>query len=263
MSVHNEEREINIYWDGPFSHDELSKVNSKLDYGLYAVYGHHPLYASDKLIYIGKTEQQTFASRLKDRGVVIGFADPKNTKIYLGRIYKDSIFLDQDAAKNNVENDINLAEKLLIFFLRPSNNSSNINSHGLKQNNIRIFNYGSYRDLPIELSSKRIKEEEEYQATKQVKELQSALKIKFQYEVDEVDDNDEYCGFNFGDYWIGLDYILWSNHIGLVFEVNHGELYQGFNWVNEDENQQYYPLYGKDMDSIINAIQKIIDKIKS
>ena len=57
---------IHVQWDGPFSLEQVSELNNEdHDYGVYQVYGSHPIYGSDVLLYIGKASQQTFATRLR------------------------------------------------------------------------------------------------------------------------------------------------------------------------------------------------------
>ena len=51
---------IHVQWDGPFTLDQLSEMNNEYDYGVYQVYGSHPIYGSDVLLYIGKAGKLTF-----------------------------------------------------------------------------------------------------------------------------------------------------------------------------------------------------------
>jgi len=60
---------INIWWGEPILLKDLEsgKVgnNTDEDYGIYQIYGTHPIYGNDTLLYIGKASQQTFARRIK------------------------------------------------------------------------------------------------------------------------------------------------------------------------------------------------------
>jgi hypothetical protein len=48
------ERIIHIEWEGPYSLSQLDTLNDlRKDYGLYQIYGHHPIYGSNVLLYIG------------------------------------------------------------------------------------------------------------------------------------------------------------------------------------------------------------------
>ncbi len=79
--------EINIWWEGPFTQEEIikNKINSKkydnraTDIGLYQVYSSHPLYGADVLVYIGMTVAEGgFKSRLTNRWVIENGNDIEN-----------------------------------------------------------------------------------------------------------------------------------------------------------------------------------------
>lgn len=56
---------INIAWEKiPFNFDTIGSFNGKHDYGVYQIYGHHPAYVNDTLLYIGKAQIQTFGVHL-------------------------------------------------------------------------------------------------------------------------------------------------------------------------------------------------------
>ncbi|WP_078183723.1 hypothetical protein [Bacillus wiedmannii] len=45
---------IQILWDGPYNITDLVKLkNEETDYGIYQIYGNHPIYGNDVLLYIG------------------------------------------------------------------------------------------------------------------------------------------------------------------------------------------------------------------
>ena len=47
---------IHIEWEGPYSLNQLDTLNDlRRDHGLYQIYGHHPVYGSNVLLYIGQT----------------------------------------------------------------------------------------------------------------------------------------------------------------------------------------------------------------
>ncbi len=158
---------IRIEWDGPYSlfdigYDEkedkyLSKKieflnDQKKDMGVYQIYGQHPVYGSNVLLYIGKTETQTFAKRLSQEFWQYN-SDYKNIQIYVGRLFGE--YQPSDKEWNTM---INIAERMLIYAHSPSMNSSNIQNifrdkRKLKEfENIRIFNYDNYRSLMPEVS---------------------------------------------------------------------------------------------------------------
>ena len=164
------ETNIRIEWEGPYSmkdigydwHEDEYKNLSKLkklndeskDYGVYQVYGHHPVYGNNVLLYIGKAEQQTFAKRLRQEAWEYN-QDSQNIQFYVGRI-----FGDKKEKINTAEWDkmIDTAERMLIYAHRPAFNSSNIATISRDKQilksyvGVRIFNYDSCRSLMPEIS---------------------------------------------------------------------------------------------------------------
>jgi len=157
--------EIRITWEGPYNladlgynkEDEKYDTSSKLDdqkkdYGIYQVYGFHPIYGDNVLLYIGQAKNQTFAKRLSQEWWEYN-ADCNNIQFYVGRLFGDK----QPTAKKWNEL-IDIAEKMLIYAHAPAMNSSNIlnisrDTEILKKySNIRIFNYDQYRSLFPEVS---------------------------------------------------------------------------------------------------------------
>lgn len=55
---------IHVHWNGPFSLEDVEQKDDNFDYGVYQVYGSHPIYGSDVLLYIGKASDQTFSVRI-------------------------------------------------------------------------------------------------------------------------------------------------------------------------------------------------------
>ncbi|MEF3352607.1 hypothetical protein PV403_05425 [Paenibacillus sp. GYB006] len=52
---------VDLDWQGPYKLTELSKVNDySKDHGIYQVYGFHPIYGSNVLMYIGLAAKQIF-----------------------------------------------------------------------------------------------------------------------------------------------------------------------------------------------------------
>ena len=162
------EKIIRIEWEGPYTlfdigyieeNDQYKLSNAKLnddkiDYGLYQIYGYHPVYGNNVLLYIGKTNKQTFAKRISDEGWEYN-PDFKNIQIYVGRL-----FYKKSPSEKEWLNQINQAEKMLIYSHEPARNSSNIlnitkDKKFLKEfENIRILNYDSHKSLMPEVSGK-------------------------------------------------------------------------------------------------------------
>jgi hypothetical protein len=135
-----------ICWDD-FTPD---KYMNKEDYGLYQVYGTHPVYGEDKLLYIGKAQLQTFGVRLSQHWDFDVNYFPQFSRIHLGRfILRDSITYETwgDA--------IDKIEKTLILANCPAFNAESIK--GLLDSkvvgNFIVLNWGDYGSILSETSS--------------------------------------------------------------------------------------------------------------
>ena len=144
-------RIIHIYWEGPYSLQTLSEMRDEnIDYGIYQIYGGHPVYGSDVLLYIGKADRQTFGTRISQEDWCFN-RDAGNVQIYVGRLKGTRTPSDEVWSE-----EIGIAEKLLIFTHKPACNSSNMNS--VEHNELdkfHILNWGKYRDLMSEVSGER------------------------------------------------------------------------------------------------------------
>jgi len=149
---------INIWWEGPFQLPEIENKtvgdDKNEDYGIYQIYGTHPVYGNNVLLYIGKADKQTFSTRLNQEQHWWSNQDAKNIQIYLGRLIGETV--DEEKWSNM----IGRAEQLLIYSHRPAHNSSNINS--LNQENVKgthVLNWNVFNNLLPEVSSMRIFDE--------------------------------------------------------------------------------------------------------
>jgi len=164
--------DIRLEWDGPYSLENIGYFedkktsgyalkNSNLndedkDYGIYQIYGYHPVYGDNVLLYIGKANDQTFAKRISQESWEYN-QDYRNIQIYVGRIY--NLYNSDPHNEDDVwSNLIDRAEQILIYAHEPARNSSNIltitrNMKKLKEmENIRVLNYDSHRSLMPEVS---------------------------------------------------------------------------------------------------------------
>lgn len=148
---HKNMKLIHIDWEGPYRLDELtSLIDEQKDYGIYQIYGKHPVYGTGVLLYIGKADLQTIGKRISQENWW-DTNDPNNLQIYAGRMAGADTPSQDEWSK-----EIDLAEKLLIYVHKPAYNSKNLASvreEDLK--NIHILNWGSYRDLLAEVSGLR------------------------------------------------------------------------------------------------------------
>jgi len=144
---------LHVEWDGPFSYDAVKRLKDEfVDYGVYQVYGAHPVYGSDVLLYIGKADKQTFGVRLSQESWNFHNQDSTRVCVYVGRISgynktpRDSVWTKH----------ITLVERLLIYSHWPAGNSSGLNvGFGKELYGVHVLNWGKYRDLLPEVSGSR------------------------------------------------------------------------------------------------------------
>lgn len=139
-----------LLWE-KVEYQDFESLNEKKHYGIYQIYGDHPIYGRDILLYIGKAQEQTFAQRLSQHD---DFEETnlRITKLYIG------MFLNMD--DNNYVNwgdSIDEAEKILIKAHCPAYNSSMIKGIITDDSlsNIVIFNWGDFGQLLPEISGLR------------------------------------------------------------------------------------------------------------
>ncbi|WP_345974764.1 hypothetical protein [Sulfurimonas sp. HSL3-7] len=225
-----EREEIKVLWEGPFSIEQILQkdgIDSKKyevkasDIGLYQIYGCHPLYGDNVLVYIGRTKgKKGFRSRLKNRWVIENGSDAENVQIYLGTIMSDLNKLSKDEILS--KKLIDKAEILLINAHKPAYNSSNIQSahDDFIDGRYMIHNEGNYRRLAAVLDSKYFWEK---YANYKIVELIADVTTM------EIEDEDEYYGVSLNDYfdvnakykiWFGVDYEIWEvEKVPLMFQI--------------------------------------------
>jgi hypothetical protein len=129
--------EIHIQWYGPFTYQEaLGKRNELDDYGVYQIYGPHPVYGSDVLLYIGKSNMQTFGKRLSQESWQQRVSDSISMTVYLGKL------AGYGGTPTNAEwaAQITHAERFLIYSHWLAGNSSGLNvSFDENYHDIHIF----------------------------------------------------------------------------------------------------------------------------
>ena len=147
----NHTTDIHIDWDGPMTFEEARACKGDTDWGIYQIYGFHPVYGSSSLLYIGKAEKQRLGARLEQHDTWERDADHHCVTVYLGRL----------AGEDAPEDDtwclhITLAERLLIFVHRPAFNSQmNIHQLDKELQQVHVFNWGAHRHLLAEVSGAR------------------------------------------------------------------------------------------------------------
>jgi len=158
-----------VYWEGPFSPKKMEKFlkkgNSKKlnSWVLYSVYGSHPLYGDNVLLYIGMIDdvatknKRTVAKRLQEHQYWFDEQYFGDSKIYLASIDENEFSGWKEFEKVTRFNHpqklkfIKSVESLLIYSHQPAYNTKNRytanDSHYL-----RLFNTGAKGLLSPEVS---------------------------------------------------------------------------------------------------------------
>lgn len=279
MSNETQIEEIKIFWNGPFSIQEI--VENKIvkqkyridanDVGLYQIYGSHPLYGHNVLVYIGRTKNEHgFKRRLKDRWVVEVGADANNIQVYLGVIYSDT----KKYNYKEKEKKIDKAEALLINALKPAYNSSNIQSvkESFFENRFIVHNTDNYRGLNPILDSQYFWNVHKNIAL--VNKLASIFHIT-------PDNREEYYGFEINNkyfknlpdqysIWMGVDHEIWDlKGIPFVIEVysEDEKIYPKFKslkgYEQEDSRKIFFKAKDVSLLDSINLEEEFVEEIKT
>lgn len=150
---------VNIVWeciefDG-VDFKKIRELNKNADYGLYQIYGHHPAYGDDALLYIGLASGQTFAQRINDR-LEFYESSARPTNICIGRICESSE-KQSSMLKGEWEDLISLSEKLLIKTHSPAMNEILYKGRDtIWKDDLLIINWGDYKRLLPEVSTLRM-----------------------------------------------------------------------------------------------------------
>ena len=145
---------INIEWEGPFAvREALGFKDETRDYEVYQVYGPHPVYGLNVLLYIGKAADQTFGDRLGQESETV-FFHTQQCQVRVGRFCGPSTPGDGAWAC-----EMDLAEQLLIYAHSPAYNCQHIQSTPYQEHrDVHVFNWGEYGSLMPEVSGSRWQE---------------------------------------------------------------------------------------------------------
>ena len=263
---------IKIDWHGPYKfdgddrlhkkqHDTLDKdknLFSKI--GLYQVYGHHPVYGPNVLLYIGITTEQFFERRLKNRNWKYDNYDTENIEVYLGKLINGKSKIDEIAEKKLIKK----AEALLIYIHSPAKNSSYIKSVNYDElKNVQVWNLGNCRDLITEVSSTYwLDELENYQI---INNLVNNPKNKL---LIQKDNQGTYGFFMDTTYtWIGVDSDIWDNQgipLVIAFSKEKWNTKKTKNIISQDDKWLNYELnFDDDVDVDEITVETIKEKIQT
>ncbi len=146
------EIEVTISWEPAQFRDVPENDEKTNTNGIYQIYGCHPVYGDNVLLYIGKTKRD-LKDRLKEHGILKKphewTSDTRNLQVYFGEITPINPNKGEDPAL------LKRVEGLLIFSHGPAYNSASVNELPEDCQNVRVFNLGDYRRLLPECSGKR------------------------------------------------------------------------------------------------------------
>lgn len=156
---------IEILWRGPFTlrelNDEVYNDTGYLQnlfnksefphYGLYQIYGTHPVSGPNSLLYIGQTNY--FSGRIYTHNEEWIKYEYDDVKVYIGIIGSEK---DQKISKAEYMNMLNMAEKFLVYMCQPPYNSTSkaVFKHNAEEGtSLAIYNFGKKALMPTELST--------------------------------------------------------------------------------------------------------------
>ncbi len=142
---------IHIEWKGPFPLTDAGTLTGPSDYGVYQIYGGHPVYGNSALLYIGLAAAQYFGVRIPQEQQWLYNRDAGRVEVYVGRLAGS-----ETPADNVWDSHIRLAERLLIYaHSPPMNTQKSLSSLEKDLQFVRILNWGRHRDLLPEVSGAR------------------------------------------------------------------------------------------------------------
>jgi hypothetical protein len=149
--MNNQDLIIHLDWDGPFRLDAVPQLVGAADYGVYQIYGGHPVYGSSALLYIGLAASQHFGQRIPQEAWWLDNRDAGRVEVYVGRLAGTTT--PDDATWDN---HIRLAERLLIFaHSPPMNTQKSLAKLEPDLQRVHVLNWARHRDLLPEVSGAR------------------------------------------------------------------------------------------------------------
>ncbi len=137
---------IEIEWRGPFTQAEMAELIEPHDRGVLAIYGSHPVFGDDALLYIDEAREGAFAERLSRIEHWLRFLPSKPT-FFIGRLGgTDPV----DVA--TWHGAIDVAHRMLVFFHAPPWNSRGVDHHGVSEPTV-VLNLGRRHRIQLEVST--------------------------------------------------------------------------------------------------------------
>lgn len=149
------ERTYDVYWEGPWPFEECEK-QIKAQHVLYQLYGVHPVYGKEVLLYVGRTKRGF--QRLREHDWWVKYEADK----YVVRAASVGLFQNWKVWDNNMKTRhrhgkardalVSHIERLLIHAHQPAYNQKGKGGGGFLAG-IRVLNTGKFGTLLPELSS--------------------------------------------------------------------------------------------------------------
>jgi hypothetical protein len=141
---------IDILWEGPYSIDRVKEQNKGHDYGIYQVYGTHPVFGPDALLYIGHVDRNKFGDRFISHQRKWLELEPSETQIFIGRLSGvEPLLKSRNAEWGEM---IVRAEALLIYYCSPPFNAKEIKEEPNVPETV-VINHGRRNRLPRTVSN--------------------------------------------------------------------------------------------------------------
>ena len=167
-AARREPARIHLLWKGPHTFEDVLQMDGDTDFGIYQVYGPHPVSGTDSLLYIGQANDQTFGARFTnpDRQEW----SPKHAlwedntallRFFVGRVHPTRRQRDRGTIDDELWGTyIDIAERLLICTHAPHWNAQSISGISYEQTDVyddcHVLNWGTRASLLPEVSGVRL-----------------------------------------------------------------------------------------------------------
>lgn len=149
---------IDAYWEGPYSSINIGENQDLEGHCLYQIYGTHPVYGANTLLYIGRTNRKKIYTRLKEHSWIDAQSDECQIFVASCGYFMgwDKWHEDKRERYEPYQCDsilLSAIESLLIYAHQPSYNSANLKSTSFAKLPFRLFNSGRRAMLNPEIST--------------------------------------------------------------------------------------------------------------
>ena len=140
---------IHLQWHSPVAFEAVEALTSDADYGLYAIYGTHPCYGTNALIYVGRSGNESVGRAISKESMVYGDLAQADLRYGIGRLTSPGAPPRQAAVRSLLR-----AHELLVAAHSPAFNSPILLTADEFVDD-DVLNWGERRDLLPEVSAAR------------------------------------------------------------------------------------------------------------